>query len=158
MIFEPSDKLLSIESDKNRLFQVLSNLIGNASKFTTNGSISYGYVQKGDKVHFHVRDTGTGIAENKLRTVFERFVKLDDNVQGTGLGLSICKSIIERLGGEINVKSELGVGTEFYFWVPLCSNECNNNDIENNIPKKEVDCKDNAKVQEEDLKNKKAIE
>ena len=158
LIFEPSDKLLSIESDKNRLFQVLSNLIGNASKFTTNGSISYGYVQKGDKVHFHVRDTGTGIAENKLRTVFERFVKLDDNVQGTGLGLSICKSIIERLGGEINVKSELGVGTEFYFWVPLCSNECNNNDIANNLPNNEVYSNDNAKFQEEDLQNKKAIE
>lgn len=116
--FEPSDDALIIDSDKNRVFQVLSNLIGNAFKFTTEGSISYGYRQEGDFIVFHVTDTGFGIQPDKVDKVFERFVKVNNFAQGTGLGLSICKTIIEHLGGEISVTSELGKGSAFTFTLP----------------------------------------
>ena len=95
LIFEPSDEDIRIDSDKNRIFQVISNLIGNAFKFTTHGSISYGYHQEGENIIFHVTDTGTGIAPEKIGKVFERFVKANNFAQGTGLGLAICKTIIE---------------------------------------------------------------
>ena len=118
LIFEPSDEEISIASDKNRIFQVISNLIGNAFKFTTRGSISYGYRRKGENIVFHVTDTGTGIAPEKIGKVFERFVKANNFAQGTGLGLAICKTIIERLGGNISVTSELDKGTTFTFTLP----------------------------------------
>lgn len=119
LIYEPSDEDIVIEGDKNRIFQVVSNLIGNAFKFTTSGSISYGYRRKEDEVEFHVSDTGIGIEADKLDKVFERFVKVNNFAQGTGLGLSICKTIIERLGGNISVSSEMGKGTTFTFTLPL---------------------------------------
>lgn len=117
--FDSPDEALSIHSDKNRTFQVFSNLIGNAFKFTTEGSVSYGYKQEGERVVFYVKDTGLGIEPEKLGRVFQRFAKLNNFAQGTGLGLSICKTIIERLGGEIAVSSEVGTGTTFTFWLPL---------------------------------------
>ena len=117
--FDSPDEALSIHSDKNRIFQVFSNLIGNAFKFTTKGSVSYGYKQEGERVVFYVKDTGLGIEPEKLGKVFQRFAKLNNFAQGTGLGLSICKTIIERLGGEIAVSSEVGTGTTFTFWLPL---------------------------------------
>lgn len=117
--FDSPDETLSIHSDKNRIFQVFSNLIGNAFKFTTEGSVSYGYKQEGERVVFYVKDTGLGIEPEKLGRVFQRFAKLNNFAQGTGLGLSICKTIIERLGGEIAVSSEVGTGTTFTFWLPL---------------------------------------
>ena len=123
LIYEPSDEDVVIEGDKNRIFQVISNLIGNAFKFTTNGNISYGYHRKGHEIEFHVSDTGIGIEANKLCKVFERFVKVNTFAQGTGLGLSICKTIIERLGGNISVSSEMGKGTTFTFTLPLHSNK-----------------------------------
>ena len=112
--FDSPDEALSIHSDKNRIFQVFSNLIGNAFKFTTEG-----YKQEGERVVFYVKDTGLGIEPEKLGRVFQRFAKLNNFAQGTGLGLSICKTIIERLGGEIAVSSEVGTGTTFTFWLPL---------------------------------------
>ena len=118
LVHEPSDESLMIETDKNRVFQVISNLIGNAAKFTKEGSISYGYKRVGDQIVFHVTDTGTGIEPEKVGRVFERFAKLNNHAQGTGLGLSICKSIVERLGGKITVNSEFGVGTTFNFTLP----------------------------------------
>ena len=117
--FDSPDEALSIHSDKNRIFQVFSNLIGNAFKFTTEGSVSYGYKQEGERVVFYVKDTGLGIEPEKLGRVFQRFAKLNNFAQGTGLGLSICKTIIERLGGEIAVSSEVGTGTTVTFWLPL---------------------------------------
>ncbi len=130
LVYEPSDEKIVIDSDKNRIFQVISNLIGNAFKFTTEGSISYGYRREGERIVFHVTDTGTGIAPDKVGKVFERFMKLNNTAQGTGLGLSICKTIIERLGGEISVTSELDKGTTFTFWLPAKEVE----DPENNCP------------------------
>ena len=119
LIYEPSDENIVIDGDKNRIFQVISNLIGNAFKFTTSGHISYGYRREGKYVAFHVTDTGMGIAPDKVDRVFERFVKVNNFAQGTGLGLSICKTIIERLGGNISVTSEVGKGTTFTFVLPL---------------------------------------
>lgn len=124
LIYEPSDQNIIIETDKNRVFQVISNLIGNAIKFTKEGRISYGYVVKSDEIVYHVSDTGTGIEPEKMRRVFERFAKLNNHAQGTGLGLSICKSIIERLGGTISVQSEFEKGTTFTFTLPYKATEC----------------------------------
>lgn len=119
LIYEHSEEEIVIEGDKNRIFQVISNLIGNAFKFTTQGSISYGYCRKGNEIEFHVTDTGIGIEADKLEKVFERFVKVNTFAQGTGLGLSICKTIIERLGGTISASSVWGEGTTFTFTLPL---------------------------------------
>lgn len=118
LIFEPCENPLRLHSDKNRLFQVLSNLIGNAFKFTSAGSIRYGYKLENDHIVFQVTDTGTGIEPEKIGKVFERFAKLNDFAQGTGLGLSICQTIIKRLGGDISVSSETGKGTTFTFTLP----------------------------------------
>lgn len=133
LIYEPSNESIVIETDKNRIFQVISNLIGNAIKFTKKGSISYGYELKGNEIVYHVSDTGTGIEPEKMKKVFERFAKLNTHAQGTGLGLSICKSIVERLGGTISVQSEFGKGTTFTFTLPykaaehICRNAKNEN-------------------------------
>ena len=123
LVYEPSDESLVIETDKNRVFQVISNLIGNAVKFTKEGSISYGYRLADNQIVFHVTDTGTGIEPGKVGRVFERFAKLNNHAPGTGLGLSICRSIIERLGGRISVNSEFGKGTTFTFTLPYTAAE-----------------------------------
>ncbi|MBP6066442.1 MAG: response regulator [Bacteroides sp.] len=119
LVFEPSNEELMVDSDKSRVFQVVSNLIGNAFKFTTDGTVSYGYRQEGDWVHFRVSDTGIGIAPENVDNIFDRFIKANSIAQGTGLGLSICRTIIERLGGEISLETELGKGTTFTFTLPV---------------------------------------
>jgi signal transduction histidine kinase len=113
------DEDFCFTTDKNRLTQVLSNLITNAIKFTPHGTITVGYRLRTALVEFFVEDNGIGIAKDKLDTIFDRFVKLNDFAPGTGLGLSICKSIIERLGGDISVASEQGEGSLFSFRLPL---------------------------------------
>lgn len=118
LIYEPSPDDVILNTDKNRIFQVMSNLIGNAFKFTVEGSIRFGYYKNDDFVIFYVRDTGLGIEANKIDRVFERFAKMNTFAQGTGLGLSICKTIVERLGGHISVKSEPGIGSQFTFALP----------------------------------------
>lgn len=113
-----------IDSDYYRLKQVLLNLIGNAIKFTKEGSISVGYELNGDRIDFYVSDTGIGIPPDQLSNIFERFVKLNDFIPGTGLGLSISKNIVEELGGSIDVGSEPGRGTRFHFTLPyVCGTE-----------------------------------
>lgn len=114
----PSVKL---QTDAQRLEQVLLNLLSNAIKCTNQGFVSLSYELEDDFVRVSVTDTGIGIAENKIESVFKRFVKLDEFRQGTGLGLSICKMIIEKLGGEIGVTSKLGKGSTFWFTLPLNS-------------------------------------
>jgi len=121
LIFENSDPDLWIYSDKNRLIQVFSNLIGNALKFTAEGSIRFGYILKDQFIECYVKDTGIGFPKEKAKNVFERFAKLNTTAQGTGLGLSICKSIIEKLGGTIEAKSDIGKGAEFTFTHPYIS-------------------------------------
>ncbi len=105
--------------DPHRVEQVLLNLLSNAIKFTSKGFISLFYEVEDMFVRVSVMDTGIGLSEEKLEYVFERFVKLDDFYQGAGLGLPICKMIVEQLGGEIGVRSELGKGSTFWFTLPL---------------------------------------
>ena len=119
LIFEEPFPECYIYTDKNRFTQVISNFINNALKFTQQGSITMGYEQVShQKIKFYVRDTGMGIPEEKQKSVFERFVKLNTFVQGTGLGLSICKSIVSQMGGEIGVDSTEGIGSCFWFTHP----------------------------------------
>ena len=106
-------------TDKNRLIQVLTNLVVNAIKFTSQGEIQIGYrLQDTHTLYFYVSDTGCGMSAEQCEHVFERFVKYNTFIQGTGLGLSICKMIIEKLGGEIGVQSESGKGSVFWFTLP----------------------------------------
>lgn len=106
-------------TDKNRLIQVLTNLVVNAIKFTSQGEIQIGYrLQDAHTLYFYVSDTGCGMSVEQCEHVFERFVKYNTFIQGTGLGLSICKMIIEKLGGEIGVQSESGKGSVFWFTLP----------------------------------------
>ena len=109
-----------IETDGNRLNQVITNLLTNAIKFTDKGGITFGYTLEKEEnmLRFYVTDTGCGIQEDKVGTVFNRFVKLNSFVQGTGLGLSICQMIVEHMGGKIGVESEYGKGSTFWFTLP----------------------------------------
>lgn len=110
---------LWLHTDRNRLMQVLSNLTTNAIKFTTHGMIKIGYRLHADNmIYFYVSDTGCGISDEQIGTVFGRFVKLNNFVQGTGLGLAICETIVTKLGGEVGVDSQLGVGSTFWFTIP----------------------------------------
>ena len=119
LIFEEPLPECYLYTDKNRFTQVISNFINNALKFTQQGCITLGYKQVShQKIKFYVRDTGMGIPEEKQKSIFERFVKLNTFVQGTGLGLSICKSIVSQMGGEIGVDSTEGVGSCFWFTHP----------------------------------------
>ena len=119
LIFEEPLPECYLYTDKNRFTQVISNFINNALKFTQQGCITLGYEQVShQKIKFYVRDTGMGIPEEKQKSIFERFVKLNTFVQGTGLGLSICKSIVSQMGGEIGVDSTEGVGSCFWFTHP----------------------------------------
>lgn len=112
---------LYIYTDKNRLTQVLSNLISNAIKHTSEGSITIGYELSGDDmVHFHVIDTGEGVAEDLQDKIFARFVQaVEAQSKGVGLGLALCKGFIEHLGGKIGVISKEGKGSTFWFTLPV---------------------------------------
>ena len=119
LVFEECLPGCHVWADKNRLNQVISNFINNALKFTFSGSITLGYYRQTDGyLRFYVRDTGMGIPKNKIKTVFDRFVKLNSFVHGKGLGLSICKSLVEQMGGTIGVESEEGEGSCFWFTYP----------------------------------------
>lgn len=117
----PKDAIVSTDQDK--LYSILSNLIKNALKFTKTGSIRFGCELKGDNFEFFVRDTGIGIAKEKQKIIFDRFMQADSSLsrafEGAGLGLSISKAYVNMLGGEIWLESEAGVGSCFYFTLPL---------------------------------------
>lgn len=119
LIWDKSEKSAYMMTDKNRVMQVLSNLISNAIKSTPKGSIHYGYrIQDGDNILFYVKDTGIGIKKEDLDKIFITYVTNNENNGGFGLGLPLSKIIVERLGGKIFVKSELGQGSEFSFILP----------------------------------------
>ena len=119
LVFEECLPGCHVWADKNRLNQVISNFINNALKFTLSVSITLGYYRLTDGyLRSYVGDTGMGIPKNKIKTVFDRFVKLNSFVHGTGLGLSICKSLVEQMGGTIGVESEEGEGSCFWFTYP----------------------------------------
>ena len=108
-----------ITTDPLRLKQVINNLINNAIKFTSKGAITLGYRQNNDQVSIFVKDTGTGIDEDKINRIFERFYNGDNFVQGTGLGLAISHTIVEHLKGTITVTSEIGKGSHFTIQHPI---------------------------------------
>ncbi len=126
LVFKPDSKLLLtvITSDRLKISQVLTNLFRNAVKFTHKGEIQYGfYVDKEDKLVFFVKDTGIGIPADKLDIIFDFFRQVDDSnirhYDGLGIGLAISSQIAHAMDGELSVKSEEGVGTTFYFSIPL---------------------------------------
>ena len=118
---QPNMKV-TLNTDQNRLTQVFSNLISNALKHTSRGSINYGYrlVNDGQEVEFYVSDTGSGIAPEDIQHIFQTYVSRDAEQQnGYGLGLALCKIIVEKMHGNITVSSKLGEGSTFRFTLPF---------------------------------------
>lgn len=106
-------------TDRNRLTQILTNLLTNAIKHTEKGFIRLGYEVTATDVVFSVEDSGEGIPEDKLEKIFSRFVQLNDWSKGVGLGLAICKGLISQMGGTISVSSQFGIGSTFIVTLPL---------------------------------------
>ena len=118
---QPNMKV-TLNTDQNRLTQVFSNLISNALKHTSRGSINYGYrlINDGQEVEFYVSDTGSGIAPEDIHHIFQTYVSRDAEQQnGYGLGLALCKIIVEKMHGNITVSSKLGEGSTFRFTLPF---------------------------------------
>jgi len=118
---QPNMKV-TLNTDQNRLTQVFSNLIGNALKHTSKGSITYGYrlINDGQEVEFFVTDTGSGIAPEDIDQIFQTYMSRDAEQQnGYGLGLALCKIIVEKMNGHISVTSKLGEGSTFRFTLPF---------------------------------------
>jgi len=111
-----------INTDREKFYAILTNLVKNAIKFTNYGSIELGYTKVGENIEFYITDTGIGIPLNRQEAIFERFIQADlydkNALQGAGLGLSIAKAYVEMLGGKIWVESEEGKGTTFRFTLP----------------------------------------
>jgi len=114
-----------INTDKEKIYAILINLVKNGIKYSDKGVIEFGYYQKGNSLEFYVKDTGIGIPEDRQNAIFERFIQADISdkraFQGAGLGLAISKAYIEMLGGQIWVESELEKGSTFYFTLPYNS-------------------------------------
>jgi PAS domain S-box-containing protein len=125
-----SDNEAIIITDSTKLSQILTNLIGNALKFTQQGFINFGYLVKNNQLEFYVEDSGIGIPLNMQEIVFKRFRQVETtdtrNFGGSGLGLSISKAYVEMLGGKMWLTSELGKGTVFYFTIPYKNTTPNN--------------------------------
>lgn len=111
-----------IYSEQQRIVQILTNLVHNAIKFTQNGEVRFGCRPHGETdIYFYVSDTGIGIPVGEQDKIFDRFTKLDHEVPGTGLGLTLSQTIVQSLGGEIGVESEVTKGSTFWFTLPLTS-------------------------------------
>jgi CheY-like chemotaxis protein/nitrogen-specific signal transduction histidine kinase len=110
-------------TDEIKLRQIVTILIVNAFKFTQKGKVDFGYKLQDDNLIFNVSDTGIGISESSYDLVFEKFRQVEDAIldsrRGTGLGLAIAKAYVEMLGGKIWFESKEGVGTTFYFTIPV---------------------------------------
>ncbi len=123
LIFDSHLPMCDVLCDRNRITQVLNNMINNALKFTKEGSVRVGYrITRDDtnpQLELYVQDTGIGMTPEDAAICFDRFVKIDTFVQGLGLGLSICKTVVERLGGKIGVDTEPGKGSRFWFTIPF---------------------------------------
>jgi CheY-like chemotaxis protein len=122
---ELSDKPF-INSDPELIQKIFNHLLDNAVKFTEKGNIHFGFAKRNNLLEFYVRDTGIGIGQGSLNTIFDHFVKEEIKTrpsEGSGLGLSIAKDLVDLLGGELKVESEKGVGSKFYFYLPLIDNQ-----------------------------------
>ncbi len=122
LIWNKPNMKVTLNTDANRVTQVFSNLIGNALKHTSKGSITYGYrlINDGCEVEFFVTDTGSGIAPEDIDKIFGTYVSRDAEEQkGYGLGLALCKTIVEKMDGTISVQSKLGEGSTFRFVLPF---------------------------------------
>ncbi|MDL2255641.1 sensor histidine kinase [Parabacteroides sp. OttesenSCG-928-K15] len=106
------------ETDRNRLMQVLTNLLTNAVKHTAQGYIRFGYILTDTEVHFYVEDTGEGIPESQLESIFNRFTQLENGKRGVGLGLAISKGLVTKMGGNIWATSVFGKGSVFHVTLP----------------------------------------
>jgi signal transduction histidine kinase len=119
----PNENDTYLNTDKEKLIGILTNLIRNAIKFTDSGSVAFGFTKNEKEIEFYVKDTGIGIPKNKHTSIFERFIQIDifDKMarQGSGLGLAISKSYVEMLGGSIGLDSTEGKGSTFYFSLPI---------------------------------------
>ena len=120
--FEKPMMTATMNTDANRLIQVLSNLISNALKHTTTGSITYGFrvINEMKEIEFFVKDTGTGIEPEFIDNIFNTYASQDaEHQKGYGLGLALCKIIVEKLGGTISVESTVNLGSTFTFLLPF---------------------------------------
>lgn len=119
---DQSNPIPVIITDESKLYQILSNLVHNAIKFTNHGSVHFGYSIHQNDINFYVKDTGIGIPTDAIDLIFERFRQADPSLSvqygGTGLGLAICKSYANMLGGKISVESEIDKGSTFHFSIP----------------------------------------
>jgi signal transduction histidine kinase len=123
-----------IKSDRNRLRQVMDNLLSNATKFTNEGEIKFGCRMSGEReIEFYVKDTGIGIPEDKQKEIFERFRRGDESIspryEGTGLGLTISKKLVELMGGEMWLNSEPKKGSCFYFTLPYYKDKADQQEV-----------------------------
>lgn len=123
LITEVSGELPKITGDKDRLTQVVTNLLSNAEKFTAEGSVTIKAVKSSNNIVVSITDTGVGIPQDDCPRIFDEFNQLGDTLTckppGLGLGLAICKQIVELHGGAVWVESEIGKGSTFYFSLPL---------------------------------------
>ncbi len=121
----PGPDDLFVIGDEVRLSQVITNLVINGIKFTSEGYIRYGYEirKEAGEIHFFVKDTGPGISPEKQKIIFERFRQAEEGLnrryEGAGLGLFICNNLVNMMGGRIWLESELGLGSTFWFSLPL---------------------------------------
>jgi len=123
LVVPPGANDINLFTDGYKLSRLLTNLVGNAIKFTLEGNVEFGYCHRGDMLEFYVSDTGIGIPQELHEKIFSRFYQADSSItrryEGTGLGLSISKAYIELLGGKIWFTSEQGKGSVFYFTLPF---------------------------------------
>ncbi len=117
----------NLVTDKRRVEQILINLLNNAVKFTESGEVALISKLEGQHLRISIKDTGIGISPENVHTLFMPFKQIDSGLtrkyEGTGLGLSICKRLVELLGGSIWVESEIGIGSEFIFTLPVYRSE-----------------------------------
>jgi len=145
---------LILFSDKVRFNQVFTNLLSNAFKFTETGQIKFGYEEYKTHIRFYVSDTGTGIEESEIENIFGQFYKIETDpgkiYRGTGIGLAISKKMVELMGGEIWVESEIGKGSVFYFTLPKMVPNSKIAKSEHTLKKSELRLKDTTLIIAED--------
>lgn len=113
----PGEKIITM-GDEYRIRQILTVLLKNAAKFTSNGFIEIGFTYDEKEIHFHIKDSGIGISSEHIDKIFDRFYRIDNFINGSGLGLPICREIVKRMNGSIRVESFLGEGTTFHITIP----------------------------------------